>query len=174
MTEPILSHRRPEEALRRRRRHRQCQLDVARGELRCIIGPNGAGKSTFFALLCGIHRARRRPRSSSRAKTSPACSPSRRVQRGYRTHVSDQSRLSASERSAESRDSARHDLRANGRSRLTSAIGSRSSGSGSIAHNEMLAAEYSPSPAPMAGDRHGSGGRPRPHPARRTHSRHVA
>jgi ABC-type uncharacterized transport system ATPase subunit len=28
-------------------------LDIARGELRCIIGPNGAGKSTLFKLLMG-------------------------------------------------------------------------------------------------------------------------
>lgn len=31
-------------------------LNVRRGELRCLIGPNGAGKSTLFALLCGIYR----------------------------------------------------------------------------------------------------------------------
>jgi urea transport system ATP-binding protein len=28
-------------------------LDVARGELRCLIGPNGAGKTTCLDLICG-------------------------------------------------------------------------------------------------------------------------
>jgi urea ABC transporter ATP-binding protein UrtD len=28
-------------------------LEVERGELRCIIGPNGAGKSTLLNMLCG-------------------------------------------------------------------------------------------------------------------------
>jgi len=32
-------------------------LDIGRGELRCIIGPNGAGKSTLFQLLLGRVRA---------------------------------------------------------------------------------------------------------------------
>ena len=28
-------------------------LDIARGELRCIIGPNGAGKSTMMDVVTG-------------------------------------------------------------------------------------------------------------------------
>lgn len=31
-------------------------LQVARGELRCLIGPNGAGKSTLFKTLTGQYR----------------------------------------------------------------------------------------------------------------------
>ena len=30
-------------------------LQIRRGEVRCVIGPNGAGKSTFFKLLTGEH-----------------------------------------------------------------------------------------------------------------------
>jgi urea ABC transporter ATP-binding protein UrtD len=32
---------------------RGVDLEVDRGELRCIIGPNGAGKSTLLNMLCG-------------------------------------------------------------------------------------------------------------------------
>jgi urea ABC transporter ATP-binding protein UrtD len=32
---------------------RGVDLEVERGELRCIIGPNGAGKSTLLNMLCG-------------------------------------------------------------------------------------------------------------------------
>ncbi|HII0074369.1 TPA: ATP-binding cassette domain-containing protein, partial [Klebsiella variicola] len=28
----------------------QVDLQIRRGEVRCVIGPNGAGKSTFFKL----------------------------------------------------------------------------------------------------------------------------
>ncbi|MBN9000503.1 MAG: ATP-binding cassette domain-containing protein, partial [Rhizobiales bacterium] len=28
-------------------------LDVSKGELRCLIGPNGAGKTTALDLICG-------------------------------------------------------------------------------------------------------------------------
>lgn len=30
-------------------------MQIRRGEVRCVIGPNGAGKSTFFKLLTGEH-----------------------------------------------------------------------------------------------------------------------
>jgi branched-chain amino acid transport system ATP-binding protein len=30
-------------------------MQIRRGEIRCVIGPNGAGKSTFFKLLTGEH-----------------------------------------------------------------------------------------------------------------------
>ena len=69
--------RRPEEAVRRRRRHRrQCHARRrTAGDLQCIIGPNGAGKSTFFTLffaafieLDGLGGG-----SSSRGRTSPGC-----------------------------------------------------------------------------------------------------
>lgn len=33
----------------------QVDLQIRRGEVRCVIGPNGAGKSTFFKLLTGEH-----------------------------------------------------------------------------------------------------------------------
>ncbi|MEQ9862537.1 ABC transporter ATP-binding protein [Pectobacterium cacticida] len=33
----------------------QVDMQIHRGEVRCVIGPNGAGKSTFFKLLTGEH-----------------------------------------------------------------------------------------------------------------------
>ncbi|MCL2896454.1 ABC transporter ATP-binding protein [Brenneria tiliae] len=33
----------------------QVDMQIRRGEIRCVIGPNGAGKSTFFKLLTGEH-----------------------------------------------------------------------------------------------------------------------
>ena len=33
----------------------QVDMQIRRGEVRCVIGPNGAGKSTFFKLLTGEH-----------------------------------------------------------------------------------------------------------------------
>ena len=84
-------------------------LDVAAGDLQCIIGPNGAGKSTFFALLCGIHELDG-GRIVFKGKDITRMLPSHRVRVGLGLHIPDQSRVRQSERSAEPRDSARHDL----------------------------------------------------------------
>ncbi len=51
-------------------------VEVKKGEIVSLIGANGAGKSTLMMTICGSPQART-ARSSSMARTSPACQPTR-------------------------------------------------------------------------------------------------
>lgn len=56
-------------------------LNLSKGELRCLIGPNGAGKSTLFNLLSGLQR----PEAGSilfKGEDITSLPPFRRVRKG--------------------------------------------------------------------------------------------
>jgi urea transport system ATP-binding protein len=56
-------------------------LNLSKGELRCLIGPNGAGKSTLFSLLSGLQKAET-GRILFKGEDITSLPPFRRVQKG--------------------------------------------------------------------------------------------
>jgi urea transport system ATP-binding protein len=57
-TDPILELREVDVDFSGFRAINGLNLQIARGELRCLIGPNGAGKTTALDVICGKVRAR--------------------------------------------------------------------------------------------------------------------